>query len=734
MRVTRSRILESRAGDAPDGLVRPVFTLALAVATLIACPATTATKAADNSVSILAQDEHTSLSRGRIDELIAAAPGANGLKAVGPIGDSAFLRRVTLDLVGCIPTAAEHRLFFAEPAEMRRHILVRRLVASDRFAARWAVWLGDMLRVRNGSPGGPELDRFLRQSMRDKLPYDRIVRQLLTAAGSPGHDGAVGFFTAENADPLEMAGVVSQTLLGIRMKCARCHDHPFDRWTQREYYGLAAFFGETRSVAASQKRPVRLVDTDGQRVQWPPRDGPHAGGSPAAIPPAWPLPRQTADDPALEAALERRPAADEPTADEALDELLAAAVDQPVTAGLSLDAAAVLPPVTAGNCSALRQSIADLVVDPHNRLFARNIVNRIWATLMGRGFVEPVDDVRGDNPPSHPELLDHLAIEFVADGHDIGRLVTLIVASEAYARGHADGEDEILRGRLEDALLAARLRPLSAEALHDSLVTAGHLHDVKHPPGVNLKTIEERVLVRREVTAEEPDDGAKPRDAAASAAVAEAALAGRLAVADADGVEAEMNDLAEALMEADPLEGMRAAAPEEMRRQRMAEEMARPGGSALPLPQDPAEIARLYRVEMVTREVDVNPRFDWAVAMPLPTPEQHFLRLLGQSSRQDVEEVGGSRPHMRQALMLLNGPLVHEAARVGQFEPIGRVLAAPGRRDVVSLLYVETLSREPQRRERELADEVLATAATPADGIADLRWAILNSHEFRFMP
>jgi hypothetical protein len=89
---------------------------------------------------------------------------------------------------------------------------------------------------------------------------------------------------------------------------------------------------------------------------------------------------------------------------------------------------------------------------------------------------------------------------------------------------------------------------------------------------------------------------------------------------------------------------------------------------------------------------------------------------------------------MRQALMLLNGPLVHEAARVGPLEPLGRVLAAPGRRDVVRLLYVETLTREPRRRERDVADEVLAAAATPADGIADLRWAILNSHEFRFMP
>jgi hypothetical protein len=733
MWVERSDSVAHFKGVGPNGLVPTA--LAFALATVVILLAASPARAADDTVSILGKvADDSPLTPGLIDELIAAAPQAQGLEPASPISDWAFLRRVMLDLVGRIPTAAEHRLYFAEPAAVRRQRLVRRLVASDRFADRWAVWLGDVLRVRNGTPGGPELDRFLRHAMRERMPYDRIVQHLLTAVGTPGNDGAVGFFTAESADPLEMAGVVSQTLFGIRMHCARCHDHPFDHWKQREYYGFAAFFGQTRSVAGGRNRPTRLVDAAEQRVQWPPRDGPHAGGSPAPIRPDWPLPRETADQPAVAAAVERRRAATEPTADEALDDLLAAAVAEPTSSGGVLDTVAIAPEATEARRSELRQTVADLVVDPRNRFFARNLVNRLWATLMGRGLVEPVDDVRNDNPPSHPELLDHLALEFVANGHDIGRLATLIVASDAYARGHADRADAHLRDRLEAAFLAARLRPLSAEALHDSVVTAGHLHDVKHPAGANLKTIEERVLVRRDASEMDRDDDAAAGGTAASAAVAEATLAGRLAVSDADDGDAVMTDLAAAMMEADPLGAMRAASPEEMRRRRMAEEMAQPGGPVRPLPQDPAEIARLYRVEMVAREVDLNPRFESAIAMPLPAPEHHFLRLLGQSSREDIADAGGSRPHMRQALVLLNGPLVHEAARVGPLEPLGRVLADPGRRDVVRLLYVETLSREPRSREREIAEQVLASAATPADGIADLRWAILNSHEFRFMP
>ncbi len=704
------------------------------VAAAAPCPVASVAGAAEDGVSILTKSAgDTPLPHGRIDELLAAAPPAQGLAAVDPIGDAAYLRRLSLDLVGRIPTTAERRLFFAEPAATRRQGLVRRLVASDRFADRWAVWLGDVLRVRSGSPGGPELDRFLRHAMHERMPYDRIVRHLLTAVGSPGHDGAVGFFTAEAADPLEMAGVVSQTLLGIRMKCARCHDHPFDHWTQREYYGLAAFFGQTRSVAGTRNRQVRLVDAADQQVQWPPRQGPHAGGSPVPIKPAWPLAGETADDPALAAAVERRRAASEPTADEAIDALLAAAVKEPVATGLAVDAVAAPPEADARNQAALRHAVADLIVDPRNRFFARTFVNRLWATLMGRGFVEPVDDVRDDNPPSHPELLDYLATEFVAGGYDIRHVVMLIAVSDAYARGHATGDDPQFRRRLEDAFLAARLRPLSAEAIHDSLITAGHLNQVKHPPGTNLKTVEERVLVRRD-KADETQGGGESGGAADPAALAETVLAGRLAVADADEGDVAMADLVETMMEADPLDGMRAASPEEMRRRRMADAMSSPGDTATPLPQDPAEIARLYRVETVTRQVDFNPSFGWAVEMPLPAPEQHFLRLLGQSSRQDSDEIGGPRPHMRQALMLLNGPLLHEAARVGPLEPLGRALAADGRRDVVNLLYLETLTREPTRRERKMADEVIAAAATRADGIADLRWAILNSHEFRFMP
>ena len=695
------------------------------VVALVVLPTATAGRPAaaraDGVSIVAAAADNAPLPRGRIDELLAASSAASGLAPAPLIDDAAYLRRLTIDLVGRIPTVDECRLYTAEPAADRRRRLVRRLVASDRFADRWAVWLGDVVRVRSAAAGGPEFDQFLRQSMRDRVPYDQIVRHMLTAVGSPSHDGGVGYFAAESADPLEMAGVVAQTLLGIRMKCARCHDHPFDRWSQQEYYGLAAFFGQTRTAGGGRNRPLRLVDSSGQRVRWPPPDGPNAGGDPAPVEPHWPLPVAADDDPAIAAAEGRRRQLPDRTPDQVVDRLLDGAdVRSASRDGVVLDAAILAPPPDGGTAGPLRRMLAERLTDPRNRGFARNLVNRLWATLVGRGLVEPVDDVRDAIPPRHPELLDHLADELVASGHDIRHVVMLIVASDAYARSRAAAEDPAVRRRLEDACLATPLRPLSAEALHDSLITAGHLHRVKHPAGANLKPVEERRLVRREPSAADAP-------AAGGAAVAEALLGGRLAVADADDDPA-MEDITEAMMEADPLAGMRALDPNR------DAATARDAAATPAPPQSAEEIAKLYRVEIVTRQVDENPRFDWAIGMPLPAPPQHFLRLLGQSSRDDDADAGGPRPHMRQALVLLNGPLVHEAARVGSLEPLGRAIAVGGRPDLVGMLYMETLSRVPTAEERTAADGVIAGAGSTADGVADMRWAILNSREFRFIP
>ena len=680
----------------------------------------------------------------RIDELLAASTKDASLTPAPLIDDTAYLRRATIDLVGRIPTVAEHDLYFSEPADSRRQGLVRRLVASDRFADRWAVWLGEMLRVRNDfrggiyPTGGPEFDQFVRRSMRDRMPYDELVRQLLTAKGTPAQNGAVGLFAANHGNPLEMTSAVAQTLLGIRMKCARCHDHPTDRWTQQEYHELSAFFGDTRWVGGSKTVPARVADGGGQRMAWPPRApftyvSQHAAEFSKLTPlePAWPLPVAAADDQALAAAIDQVRRKRAPTEDQVIDDLLVDAIedDSPAAGGSE----SVVVPTVAGE---LRRSLADRLTDPRNRFFARNLVNRLWATLVGRGLVEPVDDFRDDNPPRHPELLDHLANELVSSGHDISHVVKIIVSSDAYARGHATDEDPVRRRQLEDACLATPPRLLPPEALHDSIALAGHVHEVKHPPGANLKTVETRVLVQRAAPAEAAD-GKEGGGAGSAGAAAQAAAAAELALAlgDLGGVADADNDPAMGDI-SKPMQGNAGGA---MMKGNAAG--ATMGGATMkgdatgqPAPQSLSEKSlRTLGFKTVTSQVDFNPHFPWAIEMPLPAPHDHFLRLLGQSPRRD-EDASEVRPDMRQALAMINGPLVHEAARVGPLEPLGRALAAGGRQDLVGMLYLDTLSREPTTEERAGAEEVVASAASAAEGIADLRWAIFNCREFRFIP
>ncbi len=140
--------------------------------------------------------------------------------------------------------------------------------------------------------------------------------------------------------------------------------------------------------------------------------------------------------------------------------------------------------------SELRNQLGKLVTDPRNRAFSRNLVNRVWAELLGRGFVNPVDDFRGDNAPSHPETLDYLADEFVASGYDFRALVRSIVSSEAYQRAHLPVTvDAVVRQESQQAFTAATVRRMNSEALFDSVVQAGHLFNVKHNPGENKVTV-----------------------------------------------------------------------------------------------------------------------------------------------------------------------------------------------------------------------------------------------------
>ncbi|MBM3980349.1 MAG: DUF1549 domain-containing protein [Planctomycetes bacterium] len=290
-----------------------------------------------------------------IDTLVDAKLAKLNVAPSAVCSDEDFLRRAYLDLIGTLPTPDEARKFLASSAKDKRAKLVEGLLDRPEFADLWALRWADLLRVDRQPLGHKNAHlyyKWIRDSIRTNKPFDQFARELVTAEGPAAEVGPVNFFKVVTK-PGEIASTVSQVFLGVRITCAECHHHPFDRWKQSDYYGMSAFFTTGGTSHPRTKKEVFA----------------YALGT--EMPAANPLG-------------DRRPA------------------------------------------------LAEWMTKPDNAFFARNLANRVWAWTMGRGLVEPVDDVRATNPPSNPELLDALAKYLVENKHDVRKLVALITSSRAY--------------------------------------------------------------------------------------------------------------------------------------------------------------------------------------------------------------------------------------------------------------------------------------------------------------
>ncbi len=295
--------------------------------------------------------------------------------------DATFLRRVCLDLTGTLPTADEARQFLLDRSPDKRARLVDALLQRPEFADLWALLWADLLRVETQSLGHKNAYayyRWLRDSFAQNKPLDQFARELIAAEG-PLDEVPAGHFYGVVKRPGDVSSTLSQVFLGVRIACAECHHHPFDRWSQHDYFGMQAYFAQLRTKDFSGRRALYSQGVPNVKH---PRTGevvpPHPLG--VAVPPE------------------------------------AADATQP----------------SAAREGDLRRELADWLVSPENPWFARNMANRVWARMLGRGLVEPVDDFRQTNPPSNPELLDALARHLVESGYDLRALIRTIAASRTY--------------------------------------------------------------------------------------------------------------------------------------------------------------------------------------------------------------------------------------------------------------------------------------------------------------
>ncbi len=371
-----------------------------------------------------------------IDSLVAEGWEARGATPAAPVDDATWCRRVWLDLAGRIPAEAEVAGFLAEPAETRRAALVDRLLGSDEHAVHMRE-LWDVFLMGRGKRESREERRrasgwwaFLEEGFRSNRPWDRTVHAILAArAADPAEKGASWFLYERRDDHQAIAEAVAPIVYGIRIDCAQCHDHPLAREVkQAHYWGLVAAFNRGKNVEGSAEVAESAV---GGFVNFTN------------------LAKES--QPALVTLLDGRTLPETRPADGAAEE----------DAGDKYVDPAASPRVP----KASRRAAFAAAATEGNPALARAFVNRVWAVLLGRGLVAPVDDMTARNAPSHPELLERLADDFAAHGHDVRRLLRAIVLSRPYALPPAPGADPA-------ALVGLPERPLDAESLARSWCVA----------------------------------------------------------------------------------------------------------------------------------------------------------------------------------------------------------------------------------------------------------------------
>ena len=698
------------------------------------------------------RDQAKKLTSGtELDKVLALENKERGIKTdpMPVVDDLTFLRRVYCDLVGRIPTNEEAVAFEADKNPAKRNEVIDRLIADSRFVDRWAVFYADMFRLRAQADGGGAALAWVHQAVTDGMPHDEMSRRLITTNGKAGAAPEVAFVLGENADPMILAGVTSQVFLGVRISCAQCHDHPFDVWTQENFYGFAAYFGKTQRIENQFTRTIYAKENEQSIVLWPP-EGKAKADERKPLKPTFPFdtvaigetPEFLARFNSLRA--KQKAAKDALLAkagvkDSNVDDLLAGASeneqkakgkkqDDSITKEAKQDAKNLNIQAGLYTTSEWRTQLADLVTSPRNRFFAKNLVNRVWADLVGRGIVDPIDDFSDNNPPSHPKTLDYIADEFVANGYDLRTLVRLIVTSQVYQRAHVYGLAEQEQQELEKSFLATPMRRMLSETLYDSIIAAGHLFDVKHAPGKNMKTTWKLSQMVK------PGSGRQGLALTAMKFDQKMVMNGPAMDKDeaAPGVDVEKGIeidfgkvLANAKKEASKVEveEMRVMSKEEIEAERMRAQMQ----------------TQRRGVDYIDRYVkatfDDNPKFGSSLRMSSPAAPEHFLRVFGQTDREILGESRDHAPNMRQALMMLNGLLTHEASRVGEFEPMHAMITEQKNLNgAIQLAYREILTREPSADEIKEAKSIIGAHKDPLDGMADFRWILLNCNEFRFLP
>ena len=355
----------------------------------------------------------------QVDRLVWKKLKLLGMLPSEKASEATFHRRAFLRIIGCLPKPEETLSYLADDDPNKREKLVDRLLERPEYGDFWANKWADLLRpnpYRVGIKAVWNLDSWLRKAFRENMPYDEFARELVTAKGSTWKNGATVIFR-DRPSTVEIASSVSQLFLGVRLECAKCHHHPFEVWSQDDYYGFAAFFSRVGHHGGLSP-PI----SGGEELIYNKRKGQLKHGR-----------------------------TDETVAPQTL-------MGEPLEIDADTDP---------------RDVLAEWMIDPSNPYFAQVMANRVWAELMGKGIVEPIDDMRATNPATNQALLDYLSQNFRDNDYDIKKLIRTIATSHVFGLSSAPGERNLTDVNNFSRYYRQRLRAeVLLDAINDVLETS----------------------------------------------------------------------------------------------------------------------------------------------------------------------------------------------------------------------------------------------------------------------
>jgi len=693
----------------------------------------------------------------RIDSLLAEIHREQGIEPNPITSDAVFLRRAYLDIVGRIPTKTEAVSFLHSEDPGKRIALIDSLLESEGHVNHFFHFWADLLRlnrtVNNGAFITPFYARYLADSIRSNKPYDQFVRELLTTDGAAWDSGAIGYYLRDRGMPLDNMSNTTRIFLGTRLECAQCHDHPFDEWTQLDYYRMAAFSYDMQSNYRSPylADAVRYLRHRAGRPSVREREAMRAVFRETTRPLRYTSIRHGDRDLSL-------------PPDYQYDNANPGAVIEPK---------AIFGPAAAPDL----EGYAAWLTSPENPRFTKVIANRLWKYVFGRGLIEPVDDLTSQTRPSHPELMVCLEDRMKAFDYDLREFLRMLYHTRLYQRESTSSE--VLPGELYH-FPGPLLERMTAEQIWDSFVTLiNPTPDVRPPADIRaedrrletahkvaiaLDALEPAELIAgirsvaadvqaqaeqsRELTARmnqaraEQDREtyqrlarqARTRRALVRRKVSERIYERGWEQAVADGTAArELGEEVAGQPFADPSSGrmgmssrrtmMRARTRGDREHLRAELERYRALGRDLGI-SDRKEMRGF--VEFMRKMV---PQAKRAAYLPSPAPIGHFLREFGQSDRIVIDNAS-RKASLPQALQLLNGP--YAEALVNEYGTLAReVLEESTPNGRLDVLFLSLYSRYPTPAERDYFLPRIEKYGEKT--YKDIVYAILNTQQFLFI-